>query len=120
MLLRVQMGESKGTAERRPLSEQVERDLAAEAALWNAEGPLGPHDTSYSIPHQQDIGRVVVFDLLKVTIDDIITHCGYPESASASLTETHRRIAANRLAYYKGPIEDNVPLLEATAQAGLA
>ena len=49
------------------------------------------------------------FRCRNVTIDDIIAHCEFPESATARLTETHRVIAANRLAYYKDPIEGNIP-----------
>lgn len=102
------------------LSEESEGEFATESALVKAEGPLDPYDTSYSVPHQQDQGKVVVFDLLTVTIDDIIAQCGYPESAKDSLTEIHRRIAAHLLAYYKGPIKNPIPLLEATAQAGVS
>ena len=111
---------SDDSVERRPLSDEVQRSLAAEAALIDAEGPLGPYDTTYSVPHQHDTDRVVVFDLLTVTIDDIITQCGYPESVRAELIKTHRRIAADMLRYYKGPINGNVPLLEETAQVGIA
>ena len=106
--------------ERRPLSDEVQRCLADEAALIDAEGPLGPYDTTYSVPHQHDMDRVVEFDLLTVTIDDIIAQCGYPERARAELTETHRRIAASMLRFYKGPINGSIPLLEATTQAGIA
>lgn len=102
------------------LSEDLERELAAESALVKAEGPLGPHDTSYSVPHQQDHGKVVVFDLLTVTIDDIISQCGYPESARDNLAETHQRIAGQLLAYYKGPIKNPVPLPAAPAQVGVS
>ena len=114
------MRRSSDTVERRPLSDNVQHSLAAEAALIDEEGPLGPCDTSYSVPHQHDIDRVVVFDLLTVTIDDIITQCGYPESQRVELTEIHRRIAADMLRYYKGPINGSVPLLEATTQTGIA
>ena len=62
---------------------------------------------------------MVVFDLLTVTIDDIISQCGYPESARDNLAETHQRIARHLLAYYKGPIKNPVPLL-APVQVGVS
>ena len=115
-----QMRRSSDAVERRPLSDEVQRDLADEAALIDAEGPLGPYDTTYSVPHQHDMDRVVEFDLLTVTIDDIITQCGYPESQRAELAEFHRRMAADMLRYYQGPINGSVPLLEVTTQTGIA
>ena len=114
------MRASRDASERARISEDIVSALVAESDRVDAEGPLGPYDTTYSVPHQQDTDRVVVFDLLTVTIDDIVTQCRYPESARASLAETHRRIAAYRLAFYKGPIRDNIPLLEVDMQAGIA
>ena len=113
------MRDQSDTVERRPLSDEDQRCLAAEAALVDREGPLGPYDTTYSVPHQHDVDRVVKFDLLTVTIDDIIAQCGYPESARGRLADIHRRIAAHMLRYYKGPMKDALPLLEPTAQAGV-
>ena len=106
-------------AERSRVREEALRSLDAEAALISREGPLGPYDTTYSVPHQRE-DRVVEFDLLTVTIDEIIAQCGYPESAREELTETHRRIAAHMLRYYEGPVNGAVPLLDPTAQAGVA
>ena len=113
------MRDQSNTAERSRLRDEALRSLDAEAALISREGPLGPCDTTYSVPHQHE-DRVVEFDLLTVTIDDIIVQCGYPESARVGLAETHRRIAAYRLRYYKGPVNSAVPLLGPTTQAGVA
>ena len=113
------MRDQSNITERSRLRDEALRSLDAEAALISREGPLGPYDTTYSVPHQYE-DRVVEFDLLTVAIDDIITQCGYPESARGELTETHRRIAEHLLQYYKGPINGAVPLLDPTAQAGVA
>ena len=106
--------------ERQALKDEALRSLDDEAALIDAEGPWDPYDTTYTVPHQRDIGRLVEFDLRTVTIDDIIDQCGYPESARHELAETHRRIASNMLYYHKGSIKGNIPLLEATPQTGVA
>ena len=113
------MRDQSNIAERRRLRDEALRSLDAEAALISREGPLGPYDTTYSVPHQRE-DRVIEFDLLTVTIDDIITECGYPESARDSLAETHRRVAAHMLSYYRGPVNGTVPLLDPTAQPGVA
>lgn len=102
-----------------PPSENVLRLLEAESAEWDEKGPMDPYDTTYSVPHQHRDGEVE-FDLLTVTVDDIITQCGYPESARARLAKIHRRLAEYRLSYYKGPINGKVPLLEATTHTGVA
>ena len=113
------MKELSTPADHQRLPTEVLRMLDAESAEWEAEGPLGAYDTTYSVPHQHQ-DTVVEFDLLTVTIDDIITQCGYPESAGARLTETHRWIAAHMLRHYKGPINGSVPLSEATTPTGVA
>lgn len=92
-----------------PPSDNVLRMLEDESAEWDENGPMDPYDTTYSVPHQHGDGEVG-FDLLTVTVDDIITRCGYPESARARLAEIHRRLAEYRLSYYKGPINGKVPL----------
>ena len=81
------MRDQSNTVKRRRLRDEALRSLDAEAALIGREGPLGPYDTTYSVPHQHE-NRVVEFDLLTVTIADIIAQCGYPESARGRLAET--------------------------------
>ena len=102
-----------------PPSDNVLRMLEDESAEWDENGPMDPYDTTYSVPHQHRDGEVE-FALLTVTVDDIITRCGYPESARARLARIHRRLAEYRLSYYKGPINGKVPLLEATTRTGVA
>ncbi|MYB78873.1 MAG: hypothetical protein F4X70_05295 [Acidimicrobiia bacterium] len=102
-----------------PPSDVVLRMLEAESAEWDENGPTDPYDTTYSVPHQHEDWEVE-FNLLTVTVDDIIAQCGYPESARPRLAEVHRRLAEYRLSYYKGPINGRVPLLEATTHPGVA
>ena len=71
-------------------------------------------DAVFWIPHQQDIGRMVEFNTLTSSIEDIITQCGYPESERARLTAQHRRNAEDFLKRYQGPLEGPVPLLGET------
>lgn len=72
-----------------------------------------PEDAIFWVPHQQE-ARMVRFNRLTVTIDDIINQCGYPESERERLAVLHRRLAEEFLADYQGPWREPVPLLEET------
>lgn len=72
-----------------------------------------PFDAIFWVPHQQE-GRMVQFNRLTVTIDDIVTVCGYPESERERLAVLHRRLAEEFLDDYRGPRFGPVPLLEET------
>ncbi|MDE0674563.1 MAG: hypothetical protein OXI06_05765 [bacterium] len=78
-----------------------------------------PEDATFWIPHQQE-PRMVQFNRLTVTIDHIISRCGYPESERERLTALHRRLAEEFLADYRGPLNGPVPLLEKTHASPLA
>ncbi|MXX01033.1 MAG: hypothetical protein F4Z41_03615 [Acidimicrobiia bacterium] len=78
-----------------------------------------PEDATFWIPHQQE-PRMVQFNRLTVTIDHIISRCGYPESERERLTALHRRLAEEFLADYRGPLNGPVPLLEKTQASPLA
>ena len=88
-----------------PLDEEAER--------IDKEGPRGPYETVFYVPHQQE-DRLVEFDLLTATVDDIIARCGYSENERSELTEAHRRMAEHDLRYYRGPRPESIPLLERT------
>ncbi len=88
-----------------PLDEEAERIAK--------EGPRGPHDTAFYVPHQQE-DRLVEFDLLTATVDDIISRCGYSEDERSELAEAHRRMAEHDLRFYRGPLPESIPLLEGT------
>ena len=72
-----------------------------------------PGDAICWVPHQRE-NRMVEFNRLTVTIDDIITGCGYPESERSRLTALHRQLAEEFLRDYRGPLIRPVPLLEET------
>ena len=107
--------EQPGTME--GFSDEERRLLDAQAARIEEHAPYDCHDPTFWIPHQQDIGRMVRFNRLTVTIDDIIAQCGYPESERARLAAQHRRTAEEYLKYYRGPVGGSVPLLDARSAA---
>ena len=88
-----------------PLDEEAER--------MAEEGSGGPQDTVFYVPHQQE-DRLIEFDLLTSTVDDIISRCGYPEHERSQLAEVHRRLAEHGLQFYRGPRPERIPLLEGT------
>jgi len=88
-----------------PLDEEAER--------MAKEGSRGPHDTVFCVLHQQE-DRLIEFDLLTSTVDDIISRCGYPEHERSQLAEVHRRLAEHGLQFYRGPRPERIPLLEGT------
>ena len=75
-----------------------------------------PGDAAFWIPHQRE-ERMVEFNRLTVTIDDIIARCGYPESERDRLAALHRQLAEEFLKDYRGPLIGPVPLLEETRSA---
>ena len=72
-----------------------------------------PEDAVFWVPHQQE-ARMVEFNRLTSTIDEIITRCGYPESERERLTEQHRRTAEEFLRAYQGPVNGPIPLIGET------
>lgn len=95
----------------RRVSAEDERLLDAQAARIDRHGPYDRGDPTFWVPHQQDKGKMVQFDTLTATVDDIIVRCGYPESERPRLTRDHRDAAARFLQHFEGPIEGPVPLL---------
>jgi|GEM_PF-1800817 len=76
-----------------------------------------PEDGAFWVPHQQE-PRMVRFNVLTSTIDDIIAQCGYSENERDRLTEQHRRSAEAFLNDYVGPVNGRVPLLGRTSALG--
>ncbi len=70
-----------------------------------------PEDAFFWVPHQHE-DRLVRFNRLTVTIDEIITRCEYPEKAREQLATLHRQLAEEFLKDYRGPLRGPVPLLE--------
>lgn len=86
-------------------------------AVWLGGGtlffrPARVTDPIY-VPHQQE-DRLIEFDLLTSTVDDIISRCGYPEYERSELAEVHGRLAEHGLQFYRGPRPERIPLLEGT------
>lgn len=98
------------------LSEEERRLLDDESSLIDEHGPCDPYDSTYWVPHQQDHDRLVRFNVLTVTVDEIMEQCGFAESQREHVTRTHSRIAKRRLEYYKGPVGKSVPLLQSRSQ----
>lgn len=69
-------------------------------------------DAAFWVPHQQRQGEMVEFDGFTVTIDDIITQCGYREEDKEWLTAVHRRSMESFLKAYRGTVNGQIPLLE--------
>lgn len=98
-------------------TDEERRLLDAHVARIEEHGPYDRYDPTFWVPHQQDLGRMVEFNRLTVTIDDIIERCGYPETERARLTLQHRRTAEDYLKHYLGPLNGPVPLLETQSAA---
>ena len=72
-----------------------------------------PQQANFWVPHQLE-ERLVQFNRLTTTIDEIVARCGYPESAREGLAVLHRRLTEEFLRDYRGPVEGPIPLLEET------
>lgn len=79
------------------------------------DGPYDTEDPTFWIPHQTE-DRMVAFNELTYTIDDIITQCNFPESARERLTRVHTSATRRYLQYYKGPLPTTVPVLQEEPQ----
>ncbi|MXX45561.1 MAG: hypothetical protein F4Z41_05085 [Acidimicrobiia bacterium] len=93
--------------------DEEECEMLASAVPYEELRYQDPEDAIFWVPHQQE-PRMVEFNVLTSTIDDIITQCGYPESERKRLTEQHRRSAEAFLNDYVGPVTGRVPLLGET------
>ncbi len=91
-------------------SEEDDRILKAHSEHINQHGPYDPYDSSFFVGHSTE-DRLIEFDTLTATIDDIMKQCDIPEEYREELTELHRECTKDFLRYYKGPIEGPIPLL---------
>ena len=92
---------------------EEECEMLADAVPYEELRYHDPEDAVFWVPHQRE-PRMVKFNVLTSTIDDIVTQCGYPESERDRLAEQHRRSAEAFLNDYVGPIQGRVPLLGET------
>lgn len=73
-------------------------------------GSFSSGDTLFATGHYTE-DRDVWFDILTVTLDDIMRDCGVPEEWREQRRLRYRRYAEYFLLHYDGP-ERTVPLLE--------
>lgn len=79
------------------------------ADLIDRHGPFAPGETRFATGHYAE-DRLVWFDLLKVTLDDIMRECGIPEEQRDQQREEYRGFAKYFLEHYEGSTR-NLPLL---------
>ena len=82
-----------------------------EAARYITEnGPFAPGDTMFAIGHYSE-DRLVWFDILSVTLDDIMRECAFPEDQRPKRRLLGRSFAKHFLRSHKAP-EGTLPLLQ--------
>ena len=82
-----------------------------EATLHIAEnGPFAPGDTMFAIGHYSE-DRLVWFDILSATLDDIMRECAFPEDQRAKRRLLSRSFAEYFLRFQDAP-EGTLPLLQ--------
>lgn len=92
-------------------SEEEKSALEAHAEHIDKHGPYDPNDSSFFVGHNRE-DRLVEFDALTSTIDDIMEQCEIPEEFREELTSFHRKCTEDFLRYYKGPVKGPIPLLD--------
>ena len=73
-------------------------------------GPFASGDTMFAIGHYSE-DRLVWFDVLSVTLDDIMRKCAFPENQRATRRLLGRDFAEYFLRFHDGP-EGTLPLLQ--------
>ena len=79
------------------------------ATLIEKHGPFARGDTMFATGHHTE-NRLVWFNFLTATLDDIMRECGIPEEHREQQREEYRGFAEYFLAHYDGP-ETTLPLL---------
>lgn len=96
------------------LDAAQERNIEAMAAEIcadiDANGPFAPGDPMFAVGHYTE-DRLVWFDLLTATLDDVMRDCGFPEDQRELQRRECRYLARDVLRHHDGP-ERNLPLLE--------
>ena len=98
--------------ERRP-AEQTARDerMGWEMAdLIDQDGPYDPHDTTFAVGHYLE-DRLVWFDFLTATVDDIMRECAIPPEKRENVKQYNRLSAQRFKKFYRGPLNGPLPLL---------
>ena len=87
-----------------------ECEMLSSAVPYHELAYSQPEDADFWVPHQQQ-PRMVKFNRLTSTIDEIIAQCAYPERERDRLTRQQHRTAVEFLKAYQGPITGPIPLI---------
>ena len=90
--------------------EELDRGLEEYSDSITENGAFAPGDTLFATGHCTE-DRDVWFDILTVTLDDIMRECAVPEEQREKRRLRYRMFAEYFLQHYNGP-EQTVPLLE--------
>ncbi len=90
--------------------EEIDRGLEEYSDYITENGAFTPGDTLFVIGHCTE-DRDVWFDILTVTLDDIMRECAVPENQRERQRLRSRSFAEHFLQHYDGP-ERTIPLLE--------
>ena len=90
--------------------EELDRGLEEYSDYITENGALDRGDTLFATGHCTE-DRDVWFDILTVTLDDIMRECAVPEEQREQRRLRYSVFAEHFLRYYDGP-EQTVPLLE--------
>lgn len=94
----------------RAWTEESERIEAETVAEIEEHGPFAPGETKFATGHFTE-NRLVWFDILTVTLDDIMRECAVPEEQREQRRSRYRSYAQEFLQHHHGP-EKTLPLLE--------
>lgn len=87
--------------------EQIEAEMVAEI---EEHGSFASGETRFGTGHYTE-DRLVWFDILTVTLDDIMRECAVPEEQREQRRLRYRSYAKEFLQHHDGP-EKTLPLLE--------
>lgn len=78
--------------------------------LIDRDGPYDPHDTTFAVGHYVE-DRLVWFDFLTATVDDIMRGCAIPPEEREHIKRRNQLSAQRFKEFYQGPLNGPVPLL---------
>lgn len=100
----------------RPAEQKVSRKARDERMGWemadliDKDGPYDPHDTTFAVGHYVE-DRLVWFDFLTATVDDIMRECAIPPQEREHVKKRNKLSAQRFKEFYRGPLTGPVPLL---------
>lgn len=106
----------KAHLERRPAERKASQEARDERMGWemadliDEDGPYDPFDTSFAVGHYVE-DRLVWFDFLTATVDDIMRECAIPPQEREHVKKRNKLSAQRFKEFYRGPLTGPVPLL---------